>query len=49
MVVACIACGGILEVTFVVMGLGWIIRWFKKRHNKKKCKCCKDKEVKDVT
>jgi len=27
MTIACIACGGILETTLIVMGLGVIIRW----------------------
>ena len=40
--IACIACGGMIEVTLIAMGLGAILSWFRKRHNKKKCKCCND-------
>jgi len=47
MTVACIACGGIIEGTLIVMGLSFIIRWLKKRHNKSKCKCCQSKKSPD--
>ena len=44
MYIACIACGGVLEVSLVMMGLGAIYRWFKRRHDKKNCDCCKEHE-----
>ena len=43
MVIACIACGGVLEVTLIIMGLGALVRWLKKKHDKRKCKCCNGK------
>ena len=42
--IARIAYGGVLEIMLLVSGLGWLYRWLKKRHNKKKCKCCREHE-----
>jgi tryptophan-rich sensory protein len=42
--IACIVCGGVWEIMFVITGLSWLIAWFKKRHNKRKCKCCQEHE-----
>jgi len=47
--IACIVCGGYIEITLVAMGLSALIGWLKKIHNKKKCKCCKGKTKKDKT
>jgi len=44
--IACIVCGGIGEWMLITAGLGWIIAWFKKRHNRKKCKCCQEHDHK---
>jgi hypothetical protein len=46
MIIGCILCGGIVEVTLVMMGLSAVIGWFKNRHKKDKCSCCKGKEHK---
>lgn len=46
--IACIACGGIGETMLIVTGLGWLIGWLKRLHNKRVCKCCNEKELKDV-
>lgn len=40
MIIACILCGGVGEILLISAGLGWLIRWFKKRHDRSKCKCC---------
>jgi len=40
MVVSCIDCGGILEVMFIISGFGALLKWLRKRHQDKKCKCC---------
>jgi len=47
MIIGCIICGGVVETMLVVASLGTIYRWLKKRHNKKKCKCCQDHEHKE--
>jgi hypothetical protein len=44
MIFACIACGGIIETWLIVVGLGVIYRWFKSRHKKDKCPCCKERK-----
>ena len=45
--IACILCGGIGETMLVMAGCSAVIGWFKKRHNKRKCKCCQEQEHKD--
>ena len=42
--IACIICGGVGEVMLVMAGFGWLMRWLKKRHDRSKCKCCKEHE-----
>lgn len=49
MVLACIACGGIIETTLIFMGLGAIYRWLKNRHNKEKCDCCQEHKKNEQT
>ena len=39
--IACIVCGGVGETLLIMAGLGALIRWFKRRHDKKHCDCCK--------
>ena len=38
MILGCMVCGGLIEGALLVLGLGALVRWFKKRHNKKHCK-----------
>ena len=38
--IACILCGGVGEVMLVMAGFTWLLKWFRKRHDKRKCKCC---------
>jgi hypothetical protein len=45
MVIACILCGGVLEVTLVMMGLSALINWLKNRHKKERCPCCKNRPM----
>ena len=45
--IACIACGGMIEIALLSMGLGLVLRLLRKRHDKKECKCCKDKDHKE--
>jgi len=47
MIIACIACGGVLETWLVIVGLGALWRWMKKRHKKDRCNCCKEHEHKE--
>ena len=47
--IACIICGGVGEVMLVMAGCGWIINWFKKRHDRKKCKCCQKHDVEKIS
>ena len=42
MFIACIACGGILELTLLSLGLSFVYTWFKGRHKKETCDCCKE-------
>ena len=42
--IACVICGGIGEYWLLTVGLGGLIAWLKKRHDKKKCKCCQGHE-----
>jgi len=44
MVIACIVCGGVFEVFLITTGLGMLLRWLKKHHNRRKCKCCRSKK-----
>jgi hypothetical protein len=44
--IACIICGGVGEVMLITAGLGWLLAWLRKRHNKSKCKCCQEHEHK---
>jgi len=37
MILGCIFCGGVIEILFLVTGIGALWRWLKKKHNKKKC------------
>lgn len=41
MMLACI-CGGTLETLLVLMGLTFIVNFFKKRHKKEPCDCCEE-------
>jgi hypothetical protein len=41
MILGCILCGGVIETMLVISGLGVIYNWFKHRHKKDNCKCCK--------
>jgi len=43
-VIGCIACGGYLEIALIIVGLRFVCKWLKERHDKKHCKCCKDKD-----
>jgi hypothetical protein len=45
--IACIICGGVGETMLIIAGLTWLLNWLKKRHNKNKCKCCQDNNLKD--
>lgn len=47
MIIACMFCGGVIETMLIIAGLGAIYRWFKRKHNKNKCKCCLDHENKE--
>jgi hypothetical protein len=47
MIFSCIVCGGVLEVWLITVGLGVIVAWFKKRHNRKKCGCCMIRDNKE--
>ena len=42
--IACILCGGVGEVMLVMAGFTWLLKWFRKRHDRKKCKCCQSHE-----
>jgi len=42
--IACIACGGIGEWMLISAGLTCVLGWWKRRHDKKKCKCCQSHE-----
>ena len=49
MIIGCILCGGVGETMLVIAGFSWLINWFKKKHNKSKCECCKEhKELDDA-
>jgi len=48
MYVACIACGGIIEVTLLSLGLSFVYRWLKNRHNKKNCDCCNEEDKEEL-
>jgi hypothetical protein len=49
MIIACILCGGVLEVTLVMMGLSALINWLKNRHKKERCPCCKNIKNRPMT
>ena len=49
MFVACIACGGMLEITLFSLGLSFVYNWFKNRHKKEDCDCCKNQDKIEVS
>ena len=42
--IACILCGGWIEILLISCGLKYVYNWLKRRHNKDKCPCCQKKE-----
>lgn len=44
--IACIACGGIIESLLIAAGIGAIWKWIKNKHKKEDCACCKKHDVK---
>ena len=46
--IACILCGGVGEIMLVMTGLTWLLNWFRKRHDKRKCKCCQSHDEQDL-
>ena len=38
MVIACLFCGGFIEITLIAMGMGALVKWVKNKHHAKKCK-----------